>query len=46
MKFIKGLIVGTAISAGVLMLYTETNRTGKDKMMKKGKKIMKNIGMM
>ena len=46
MKFIKGLIVGTAISAGVLMLYSETNKSEKNKMMKKGKKIMKNIGMM
>lgn len=46
MKFVKGLIVGTVISASVLMLYSETTKSGKIKMMKQGKKLMKNIGMM
>ena len=46
MNFFKGLIVGTAISAGVLMLYSETNKNGKNKMIKNGKKFMKNMGMM
>ena len=46
MNFFKGLIVGTAISAGAWMLYNETTKNGKNKMMKKGKKIIKNMGMM
>ena len=46
MKFIKGLIVGTAISAGALMIFSETTKSEKNKMMKQGKKIMKNMGMM
>lgn len=46
MNFIKGVILGTAISAGVLMLYNEATKTGKNKFMKQGKKIMKNMGMM
>ena len=46
MKFIKGLIVGTVISAGAWMLYSETTKNGKNKMIKQGKKFIKNIGMM
>ncbi len=46
MKFIKGIIVGTAISAGAWMLYSEASKSGKNKMMKYGKKIMRNMGMM
>ena len=46
MKFIKGIIVGTAISAGAWMLYSEATKTGRNKMMKTGKKFMKNMGMM
>ena len=46
MRFIKGVIVGTAISAGAWMLYNESKKTGKNKMMRQGKKFMKNIGVM
>lgn len=46
MKFIKGVIVGTAISAGAWMLYTESRKNGKNTLMKKGRKIIKNMGMM
>ena len=46
MKFIKWLIVGTAISAGAWMIFSETTKSGKNKMMKQGKKFMKNMGMM
>ena len=46
MRFIKGFIFGTAISAGAWMLYTESKKTGKNMIIKKGKKMMKNMGMM
>ncbi len=46
MKFIKGVILGTAISAGALMLYSEMSKPSKTKFMKQGKKFMKNFGMM
>ncbi len=46
MKFIKGVIWGTVISAGALMVYSEMSKTSKNKFMKQGKKIMKNFGMM
>ena len=46
MSFIKGVIVGTAISTGAWMIYSESTKGGMNKMMKQGKKIMKNMGMM
>ena len=36
MKFVKGMVMGTLISAGVVMLYNEKNTMKKNKMMKKG----------
>lgn len=46
MSFIKGVIVGTAISAGAWMIYSEATQGGMNKIMKQGKKFMKNMGMM
>lgn len=44
MNFVKGIVVGTCISAGIYMLYTETNKGDAKKWMKKGKKLIKNMG--
>ena len=44
MKFVKGMIMGTLISAGVMMVYKENN-TNKRKMMKKGKQMIKKMGI-
>ncbi len=47
MKFIKGMMIGTLISAGVLMMYSEgNNMMNKKKMMKKGKQFAKKMGIM
>lgn len=46
MKFIKGVIVGTAISAGAWMLCSETTKKSRNKIMKQGKRIMRSMGMM
>lgn len=46
MNFIKGVMVGTAISVGAMMIYNESSKGGMNKMMKQGKKWMKNMGMM
>lgn len=47
MKFIKGMVMGTIISAGAMMMYTESNgMMNKRKMMKKGKQIAKKMGIM
>ena len=43
MKFIKGVVVGTMITAGVAMMYTDSNN--RKKIMKQGKKFMKVMGM-
>ena len=44
MKFVKGMLIGTVVAAGVAMLYTD-GMINKKRMMKKGKAIMKKMGM-
>lgn len=47
MKFVKGMVMGTLLSAGAIMMYTEgTDMMNKNKIMKKGKKIAKKMGIM
>ena len=46
MKFAKGLLVGGLITTGLIMMYNDTNMMNKNKMMKKGKKFAKKIGIM
>lgn len=46
MKFIKGMVMGTLISAGMMMMYTESTGMNKKKMMKKGKQMVKKMGIM
>ena len=46
MKFIKGMVMGTLISAGVMMMYTENTGMNKKKVMKKGKQMAKKMGIM
>ncbi len=46
MKFMKGVIWGAAISVGAWMIYNETSKGKKNKMIKNGKKFMRSIGMM
>lgn len=46
MNFIKGVIVGTAISAGAWMIYSENTKGGRNTLMRQGKRIMKKMGMM
>ena len=45
MNFVKGVMVGTLISAGVFMMCNESGICMSKKWMKKGKKLMKNMGM-
>lgn len=45
MKFVKGMIMGTLISAGVVMLYSEKNMMKKNKMVKKGKQLIRKMGI-
>lgn len=45
MKFVKGIILGTVLSAGVAMIYSESS-LNKRKIMRKGRKIAKKMGIM
>ncbi len=45
MKFIKGLMIGTVVSAGALWMYGEVSKKDRKKLMKKGKKFLKDMGM-
>lgn len=46
MKFVKGMILGTLISAGVVMAYSESMSGTRKKMMKKGRQFVRKMGMM
>jgi len=45
MKFTKGMIIGSMITVGIMMMYTDGNMDTK-KMMKKGKQLMRKMGIM
>lgn len=45
MKFIKGMVMGTLISAGVVMMYNEKNSMKKNKIVKKGRQFIKKMGI-
>ena len=44
MKFTKGIIIGSMITAGVMMMYSDNVDT--KKMLKKGKQMMRKMGIM
>ncbi len=44
MKFAKGVIVGTLVSAGIMWMYSETMGKDSKKIVKKGKKFIKQMG--
>ena len=44
MKFTKGIIVGSVITAGIIMMYADNMDT--KKMMKRGKQLVKKMGIM
>lgn len=44
MNFVKGIIVGTMVSAGIMMMYTDG--INKKNLMKKGKQMAKKMGIM
>ncbi len=46
MKFVKGLVIGGLVTTGMVMLWQNDNMFNKNKMMKKGKKFAKKMGIM
>ena len=45
MKFVKGMVMGTMISAGLIMMYNENIGVNKRRIMKKGKQFVKKMGI-
>lgn len=45
MKFTKGMILGSMVTAGIMLMYTENNINTK-KIMKKGRQLAKKMGIM
>ena len=43
MKLIKGMMIGSIVSAGVVWIYNESTNKNKNKIMKKGKKLLKEM---
>ncbi len=46
MKFVKGLVLGGMVATGVIMMLGETDVINKKKIMKKGRKFVKQMGIM
>ena len=46
MKFIKGVMIGGLITTGMIMMCSESNNQTKKKVMKKGRNMMKKMGIM
>lgn len=45
MNFMKGVMIGTLITAGTMMMYSENLDMNKKRMMKKGKQVAKKLKM-
>ena len=46
MKFVKGMLIGSMVTAGVAMIYAENMGFHKNPIMKKGKKFAKKMGVL
>ena len=46
MKFTKGLLMGGLLATGIIMMYNDTDILNTNKMMKKGKKFVKKMGIL
>ncbi len=45
MKFVKGMVIGGIVTAGIAMMYAETMDQSKKRMMKKGKQFARRMGI-
>ena len=45
MRFFRGVVLGSMLTAGAMMLYSEGIDTNKKKMVKKGKQFAKKMGI-
>ena len=45
MKFVKGAMIGGLVATGIFMMYSDNEGSNRRKMMKKGKQLMKKMGV-
>ncbi len=45
MKFVKGMLIGSMVSVGIIRLYNENMNMSKKRMIKKGKQYARKIGI-
>ena len=45
MKFLNGVMIGSLITAGAMLFYSESVDDGKKRMVKKGKQFARKIGL-
>lgn len=45
MSFVKGMIIGGIVTAGVAIMYSDTMEQSKKRMIKQGKKLARRMGM-
>ena len=45
MKFVKGVVIGGLLVTGAAMMYTEMGKNTKKKMMKKGRQMVRKMGI-
>lgn len=45
MKFLKGAVIGGIIATGIYMMYSENEVKSRKKLMKKGKDLIKKMGV-
>ena len=46
MKFVKGMFIGGLVTTGIMMMYLENENKAKRKMIKKGKKLARKMGIL
>lgn len=46
MKFVKGMVVGTLLSAGIVMMYQDGMESNRKKWVKKGRQFARKLGVM
>ena len=45
MKFIKGVVIGSMLTAGAYMLCSDSMESNRKRMMKQGRRLMRKMGM-
>lgn len=45
MKFMKGVMIGTMVTAGAMMMYSDSIDNSKKKIVKKGKQFLRKMGL-